>query len=118
MPVTVVPATSALLHAYYGEREIPSTYALVALEDGAPIAVAGLIRLRGGRAFLYSDTPRALHKKYPKATVEITRHLLRLAEKRGWDVVAQSEDNDTARRFLEHFGFEKMEDGGYIKWAR
>ena len=118
MPVKLVPATSELLHAYYGEREIPSTYAVVAVEADLPVAVAGLIRLPGGRAFLYSDAPRSLHKKYPKATMQATRRLLDLAEKRGWDVVAKSEDNEAARRFLEHFGFEKMEAEGYIKWAR
>jgi len=118
MAVTLVPATAELLRAYYGEREIPSTYAIVGVEDGVPIAIAGLVRLPGGRAFLYSDSNRAVHKKYAVATVKATRRLLDLAEKRGWDVVAQSEDNEAAQRFLEHFGFEKMEGEGYIKWAR
>lgn len=117
--MNIAPATAELLRAYYGGREVPTTYALAVFDDeGALIAIAGLIP-HGGAAFLYSDASRHLHKLHPKLTMRVTRRLLQLAETRGWDVEAQAEeDNDAAPRFLEHFGFELIEDRKYIKWAR
>lgn len=119
MAIELVPATAELLRAYYGEREIPTTYAFVGVENGVPVGVAGLVRLPGGRAFLYSDSPRDLHKEHAKIVMKVTRLLLALADKRGWNVVAEAEEGtEAAQRFLEHFDFHKTTDGEWLRWAR
>ena len=119
MTIEIVPASAELLRAYYGDREIPTTYAFVWVEEGTPIAVAGLVRMPENYAFIYSDSPRHLNHVYAKQGFKTMRRLLTLADGRGWHVVAQAEEGtEAAPRFLEHFGFEKQPDGEYIRWAR
>lgn len=117
----IVPATSQLLRDYYRGVAVPTTYALVALEDGAPWAVAGLVRAPGGVRILYSDSVRQSHSKHPRTVVKLARQVLALAQARGWTVSAIAEKDETgdatkAARFLEYLGFHKQEDGSYLKW--
>jgi hypothetical protein len=116
----IVPATAKLLHAYYGEREIPTTYALVVLDEASiPVAVAGLTRRVDGSMLIYSDSSRAIRAAHPITLMRVTRRLIKLADERGWRVSAYAEEDvDSSERFLEHFGFVRVQGREYVRWQR
>lgn len=111
--VEIVPATPELLRSFYGEPQ-PTTRALVAVMDGRPICVAGVVTENGVRK-AYANISDEM-RKYPKTGLRMARRVMQMISESGVTTFAKaSPDVEAAERFLEHLGFKHLHSGVY-KW--
>lgn len=101
----VIEGNSALLTTYYGHPPKQTMRALVAVEDGRPIGVAG-IKIEGGKSVLFSDFSDELreHSGFKRAIIKGYRRLLQLFP----DTTIYSKadpDIEGACDLLAHLGF-------------
>lgn len=95
-------ATREDLEAYYGGSPAMSMQAIVVLEDGAPVAVAGLY-YTGGYLLAFSDTKKCIDRRTIVKGLRIFRAMLATKPCR---VLAVPENGlATAPSFLRHCGF-------------
>lgn len=94
------------IERFYGQTPPYSMRGIVALEDGEPIGIGGLFVFQG-RLFMFSEIrPHAL--KYRRHILRAARRVLQLAA--GKIVYACAEQWDSAPRFLQHLGFELIDE--------
>lgn len=116
--VKIVPATAELMREYYGPSVLPTTRSLILLVDGKPVAVAGAVRGRGREMLLFSDSLPWVREKHKKATLLMARKFFQMVGDK-WVLRACADAGvEASARFLEHFGFQQMDDGSYMKCQR
>lgn len=99
----VRPATAADVVAFYGEPQSATIRAVVALEDGKPIGIAGIAR-KCGVLMMFSEMKPEM-RKYPKQMLKAAKKLMTLIE--GLPVLAVADPNEpTAERLLRHLGLD------------
>lgn len=117
--MNIVPATVGLTHQFYG-KDIPySSRGYFLLNDaGEPIATAGFVRRAKGVMAIYTQgKPEVFEHK--KEIVKFGRFMLAIADMHGWELRSKADESIlTAHGFAAHFGFEQLEGGEYVRWAR
>lgn len=113
MKVRLRPATRADYVHIYGEPPKYTFRGIVGeLDDGTLAGIGGI---------LYGSTPLAFMdlrvdaREHRKALVKATKMLMEAAREQHLHVFAVPQDEETAPRFLEHFGF-KPQHGGWYRW--
>ena len=110
--VEVIPATKQHLESFYGRSLPRSIYAIVGIEDGKVIGLAGLYR-EPYRFVMFSEITPEL-KRHPKAIIKGFRMLQEIARKWEIPVHAQPDSSEPgATKFLEHLGFTEFVQGVY-----
>jgi len=110
--VEVTTATRQHLDVFYGRPLPRSVYAIVGIDGGKVIGVAGLYR-EAYRFVMFSEITPELKRK-PKAIIKGFRMLREVA--RQWDIPVHAQpdsDEPGAAQFLEHLGFTEFVQGVY-----
>lgn len=106
-------ATAADLEAFYGHPWQQTIRAMVAVMDGKPIAVVGLVRNDGVNA-LFSDTaPEAEPFLKSVKVMRMVKNVMKFVESSRLPVVTIA-DNPA---FVERLGFTQV-DGDIYRWDR
>ena len=115
----IVPATSELSAAFYGKLLPRSSRGYFLLnESGEPIATAGFVRRFRDEMILYTEGKPEIFQ-HKKEIIKFARFILDIADSKGWTLYSQADESlMTAHGFATHFGFERLENGEYIRWAR
>lgn len=111
--IKIIPATSEIVRYFYSDTTPLPTIrgALAVMEDGEPIAIAGLYR-KGRYMVLFSDAAPEVRQRLPLTSYRVAKKLLEYADRKGWSVIAiPKPDIEPANRFLLRFGFEETEQG-------
>lgn len=112
----IVPATAELLREYYGHDPLFTSRAIVYLEEGKPVAIAGFIRMGSKTMIAYSESKPGFTQRNKRGVVLMVRAMMKIADDNGWTLVAQpNAELDTAEGFLQHIGFVRSDDGRFIR---
>lgn len=110
--IEIVPATKEHVEFYYNGKPTYSMRGVVALEDGVPIGLGGLL-VHQGKMYMFCEM-RDCARKYRKYILKAGKEVIKLAEGKIVYAVAQK-DIESAPRFLEHLGFELIHDSLYVR---
>lgn len=106
----IVPATEYLFARMQGGLPRRTSRALVAVKDGDPIGLIGLIP-DGDALMVYANLTDEIRKDR-KALVRLSRAFETLAG--DFTVIATASLSvEASGRFLEHFGFKRLHDNVY-----
>jgi hypothetical protein len=98
------PATAADIAAFYGAPPMLSLRAMVAVDDGTPVAVAGLAYQGAGKPpYLFSDIAPAM-RRHAKTILRGARAMLAQLARPGMAALADPE-HPGAARLLMRLGF-------------
>lgn len=105
--IEIVPATQKLVETYYGGKPAYSMRGVVALEDGIPVGLGGLMVYQG-KTYMFCEM-KDCARKYRKSILKAGKQVLKLAK--GKIVYAVAQDGiESAPRFLEHLGFQLLDN--------
>ena len=113
----VKPATEALIKEYYGGT-LPLTMRgyVVLNDDDEVVGVAGFLRKSKDVMVVFSEGDAEAYSD-KKLVMRLSRHMMRLADEKGWTLIADPDDTiPTAAHFLRRLGFEPDEEGLYTRW--
>ena len=114
-----VPATESLMRRYpgYNYGSLPTLNAYVVMDGEEVLALGGFIRVTRGRRVLFSEVLPETLEKHKLTAVKFAKMLMGVADKNGWTLVADPDENlEGAERFLHYLGFEPDDEGVLTRW--
>ena len=110
-----IPATREILESYYGEPREHTTKAVVAVDDGKVVGVAGISRIEGKWVAFMSATDEA--RKHKKEFVRGIRAFRKLLNGMNRPVYADADPKiNGSDLLLRHAGFKNR--GMYYEWTQ
>lgn len=110
--IELIPATADILARFYGKPVTRSMRAIAAVRDGDVLGVAGVF-VDESRQVVFSSISEEL-KAHPRLIVRAYRIVLAMARESALQAHAVCDPAETtARHFLEHIGFQKVNGDTY-----
>lgn len=101
--IEIIPATPEEVHKWYDGPPAYTMRGYIIRKDGEQLAIGGYF-LHKGRRYMFSEAKEEMYK-YKKTIMKAAKRAMKDVEGKTVYAIA-TEGMATAKRFIEHFGFE------------
>jgi acetyl-CoA carboxylase carboxyltransferase component len=109
----IVPATPDLIKRFYGHAQPWTVRAFAAVLNGEPLCIAG-VGYAEGQSVVFANVKPVMRERFKKTGVRLAKCVMQLVAERGQPVIALPDCGlESAPRFLEYLGFQRLPNGVY-----